>query len=96
MSEGSAYAAGFLWAMRNRLFPNQPGKNMLDGGAPFYRFNSNHKRYDHFKLKILDVIKQKTTAGWRSVRSSHNFTRILFQGTDHIFDDFTKFNFLNL
>jgi len=37
MSEGSAYAAGFLWAMRNRLFPNQPGKNMLDGGAPFYR-----------------------------------------------------------
>lgn len=36
MSEGAAYASGFLWSMES-LFPNEKGRNMLDGGAPFYR-----------------------------------------------------------
>ena len=35
MSEGAAYASGFLWSMRS-LFPGAKGTNMLDGGAPFY------------------------------------------------------------
>ena len=36
MSEGAAYAAGFFWAMRSRLFSSAPGTNMLDGGPHFY------------------------------------------------------------
>ena len=36
MSEGSAYASSFLWQMRGMLFTDQPGQNMLDGGAHFY------------------------------------------------------------
>ena len=35
MSEGAAYASGFLWSMKS-LFPGEKGTNMLDGGAPFY------------------------------------------------------------
>jgi len=35
MSEGAAYASGFLWSMKS-LFPGPKGTNMLDGGAPFY------------------------------------------------------------
>jgi len=36
MSEGASYAAGFFWALKNQLFPNIPGTNVLDGGAHFY------------------------------------------------------------
>lgn len=37
MSEGASYAAGFFWAMGDRLFPSSPGTNMLDGAAHFYQ-----------------------------------------------------------
>ena len=34
-AEGGAYVSSFLYLYRS-IFPNPPGKNPLDGGAPFY------------------------------------------------------------
>ena len=33
--QGSAYVSSFLFNYRS-LFPDPPGQNLLDGGAPFY------------------------------------------------------------
>jgi alpha-methylacyl-CoA racemase len=45
MSEGSAYASGFLWSM-GHMFPDTPGTNILDGGAHFYGcYKTNDNRY---------------------------------------------------
>jgi len=35
LTEGGAYVSSFLYLYRS-IFPNPPGKNPLDGGAPFY------------------------------------------------------------
>ncbi|XP_072936885.1 alpha-methylacyl-CoA racemase [Epargyreus clarus] len=37
MTEGAAYVASWFFRSRNSfIWPDKPGKNMLDGGAPFY------------------------------------------------------------
>lgn len=34
--EGSAYVSSFAYIGKKHIFFNEPGSNLLDGGAPFY------------------------------------------------------------